>query len=129
MIIRSLCRGDPRNTSAPKREMSKREALIDIISIAQQARPNAMGQMEFLRPQLITLSRVVVITPACNAACSTVSLSTRENSSTGPLALGALMSPLCHAFVPWWNGFDLMTAHAFDDFPLRRAGPCRRPDF
>src|ERR1700733_1460234 len=124
MIIRSLCRGDPRNTSAPKREMSKREALIDIISIAQQARPNAMGQMEFLRPQLITLSRVVVITPARKAACSTVSLSTRENSSTGPLAMGTLMSPLCHA----WSGFDIMTAHAFDDFPLRRATPCRRPD-
>src|ERR1700683_4959586 len=96
MIIRSLCRGDPRNTSAPKREISKRDALIDIISIAQQARPNAIGQMEFLRPQLITLSSVVVITPARNAACSTVSLSTREKSSTGPLAIGASMPPLCH---------------------------------
>src|ERR1700735_3340744 len=96
MIMRSLCRGEPRNTSAPNREISKREALIDIISIAQQASPNAIGQIEFLRPQLITLSRVVVITPARNAACSTVSLSTRENSSTGPLAIGALMSPLCH---------------------------------
>ena len=91
MIIRSLCRGDPRNTSAPNREISNREALIDIISIAQQASPNAIGQMEFLRPQLITLSSVVVITPARNAACSTVSLSTRENSSTGPLAIGALL--------------------------------------
>ena len=60
MIIRSLCRGEPRKTSAPKREISKREALIDIISIAQQASPNAIGQMEFLRPQLITLSSVVV---------------------------------------------------------------------
>ena len=97
MIIRSLWRGEPRKTSAPKREISKREALIDIISMAQQARPNAIGQMEFLRPQLITLSRVVVITPARNAACSTVSLSTRENSSTGPLAIGALIPSLCHA--------------------------------
>src|ERR1700728_5071845 len=94
MIIRSLCRGDPRKTSAPNREISKREALIDIISIAQQARPNDMGQIEFLRPQLITLSSVVVITPARKAACSTVSLSTRENSSTGPLAIGALMHSL-----------------------------------
>src|SRR5580658_2998779 len=91
MIMRSLWRGEPRKTSAPKREISKREALIDIISIAQHARPNAMGQIEFLRPQLITLSSVVVITPARNAACSTVSLSTRENSSTGPLAIGGLM--------------------------------------
>jgi hypothetical protein len=52
MIIRSLCRGEPRNTSAPKRAISKREALIDIISMAQQARPKVMGQMEFLRAQL-----------------------------------------------------------------------------
>src|SRR3984885_16229251 len=94
MIIRSLCRGDPRKTSAPKREISKRDALIDIISMAQQASPNAIGQMEFLRPQLITLSSVVVMTPARNAACSTVSLSTRENSSTGPLAIGAFMALL-----------------------------------
>src|ERR1700722_5539116 len=94
MIIRSLCLGEPRKTSAPKRDISKREALIDIISIAQQARPNAIGQIEFLRPQLITLSSVVVITPARSAACSTVSLSTRENSSTGPLAIGAFMALL-----------------------------------
>src|SRR5271154_7010476 len=94
MIIRSLWRGDPRNTSAPNREISKRDALIDIISIAQQASPKAIGQIEFLRPQLITLSRVVVITPARSAACSTVSLSTRENSSTGPLAIGGLMTLL-----------------------------------
>ena len=54
MIIRSLCRGEPRITSAPKREMSKREAIIDIISMAQQARPKLIGQMEFLRAQLIS---------------------------------------------------------------------------
>jgi hypothetical protein len=70
--------------------MSKREALIDIISMAQHARPKAMGQIEFLRPQLITLSSVVVITPARNAACSIVSISTRENNSAGPLAMGPL---------------------------------------
>src|ERR1700733_1936804 len=94
MIMRSLWRGDPRKTSAPNREISNRDALIDIISIAQQARPNAIGQIEFLRPQLITLSSVVVITPARSAACSTVSLSTRENRSTGPLAIGAFMASL-----------------------------------
>jgi hypothetical protein len=92
MIIKSLCRGEPRNTSAPKREISNREALIDIISMAQQASPKAMGQIEFFRPQLMTLSSVVVITPACNAACSTVSLSTLENNSGGPLAMGAVMA-------------------------------------
>src|SRR6185437_7739778 len=71
--------------------MSKREALIDIISIAQHASPNAIGQIEFFRPQLMTLSSVVVTTPARNAACSTVSLSIRENNSGGPLAIGSLM--------------------------------------
>ena len=53
MIIRSDWRGEPRMTSAPKREMSKREPIIDIISMAQHARPKLMGQMAFLRPQLI----------------------------------------------------------------------------
>ena len=56
MIIRSDCRGDGRNTSAPKRAMSKRDAPIDIISMAQQARPKVMGQIEFLRTQFTTLS-------------------------------------------------------------------------
>src|SRR5271155_787536 len=64
MIIKSDCRGDGRNTSAPKRAISKREAPIDIISIAQQASPNVIGQMEFLRIQLTALSIVVSTTPS-----------------------------------------------------------------
>src|SRR5579864_238242 len=60
MIIRSDWRGEPRKTSAPKRAMSKREADIDIISMAQQASPNDIGQMEFFRAQLIALPREVV---------------------------------------------------------------------
>src|ERR1700732_745575 len=64
MIIRSLCLGDGRKTSAPKRAMSKRDAPIDIISMAQQARPNVMGQMELLRIQLTAESRVVSTTPS-----------------------------------------------------------------
>src|SRR5207245_479905 len=64
MIIRSDWRGDGRKTSAPKRAISKRDAPIDIISIAQQARPNVMGQMEFFRIQLMTLSTVVSTTPS-----------------------------------------------------------------
>ena len=52
MIIRSDWRGDPRKTSAPNRAISNREAPSDIISMAQQASPNDMGQMEFLRAQL-----------------------------------------------------------------------------
>ena len=74
MIIRSDCRGEPRNTSAPKRAISKREALIDIISMAQQASPNVIGQMEFLRAQLTALSSVVSTMPseAAAAALATV---------------------------------------------------------
>src|ERR1700757_2270757 len=64
MIIRSDWRGDGRKTSAPKRAISKRAAPIDIISIAQQANPNVMGQMELLRIQLIAASRVVSTTPS-----------------------------------------------------------------
>src|SRR5207237_3345452 len=40
------------NTPAPKRSMSKRPAPVAIISIAQQARPNVIGQMADLRAQL-----------------------------------------------------------------------------
>src|SRR6185312_15290044 len=64
IIIKSDCRGEGRNTSAPKRAMSKRDAPMDIISIAQQAKPNVMGQIEFLRIQLTALSSVVKTTPS-----------------------------------------------------------------
>src|ERR1700738_797585 len=64
IIIRSDCRGDGRNTSAPKRAISKREAPMDIISMAQQARPKLIVQMEFLRIQLMAWSRVVRTTPS-----------------------------------------------------------------
>src|SRR5215468_2763686 len=70
MIIRSAWRGEPRKTSAPKRAMSNREALIDIISIAQQARPKVIGQMEFLRAQFTAASRVVITMPSCAAAAA-----------------------------------------------------------
>src|SRR5207248_3058013 len=64
MIIKSDWRGDGRNTSAPKRAMSKRDAPMAIISMAQQARPKVMDQMEFLRAQLMALSRVVRMSPS-----------------------------------------------------------------
>src|ERR1035441_9010084 len=66
MIIRSDCRGEPRKTSAPKREMWKRDALMDIISIAQQARPNVIGQMDDLRAQLTAISSVVNRIPSAS---------------------------------------------------------------
>src|SRR5438477_2056144 len=77
MIIRSDCRGDGRKTSAPKRAISKRDAPIDIISIAQQARPKVMGQIEFLRIQLTTLSTVVSTTPSGVGLPYVSSLTTR----------------------------------------------------
>src|SRR5664279_4756009 len=70
MIIRSDWRGDPRNTSAPKRAMSNRDALIDIISMAQQANPNVIGQMEFFLAQFTALSRVVNRIPSDAAAAA-----------------------------------------------------------
>src|SRR3954447_22824671 len=70
MIIKSDWRGDPRNTSAPKRAMSYRDALMDIISMAQQANPNDMGQMEFLRALLTARFRVVRTIPSEAAAAA-----------------------------------------------------------
>src|SRR5436305_6925621 len=70
MIIRSLCRGDPRKTSAPNRAISKRDALIDIISMAQQASPKVIGQMEFLRAQFTAASSVVITMPSPAAAAA-----------------------------------------------------------
>src|SRR6476620_5575411 len=61
-IIRSDCRGVPRKTSAPKRARSCRASITAIISIAQQASPNCIGQIEERRAQLMTESTVVVRT-------------------------------------------------------------------
>jgi hypothetical protein len=55
-IIRSLWRGVARKTSAPKRDMSCRGSRTAIISMAQQARPNCIGQMAERRAQLKILS-------------------------------------------------------------------------
>src|SRR3954470_8678480 len=51
-IITSAWRGDPRKTSAPNRAVSNRLDAVQIISIAQQARPNPSGQRLDRRPQL-----------------------------------------------------------------------------
>ena len=59
-IMRSLCRGLGRKTSAPKRAISNREVLAAIISMAQHARPNVSGQMDDSRAQLKTWSTLVV---------------------------------------------------------------------
>src|SRR5260370_448997 len=65
-IIRSACRGVARKAPAPKRSMSKREAPVAIISMAQQARPNVIGHMLDSRAQLIACSSDVVMTLSSN---------------------------------------------------------------
>src|SRR5437773_6647738 len=70
IIIRSAWRGEPRNTSAPKRAMSKRDADMDIISMAQQAKPKLMGQSEDLRAQFTAWSSLVKMRPSCAEDCS-----------------------------------------------------------
>src|SRR6202163_2886234 len=65
-IIRSDWRGEARNTSAPKRAMSKRDADAAIISMAQQARPNPMGQMDDSRAQFRIRSMLVVMKLSSN---------------------------------------------------------------
>src|SRR3982750_1686040 len=61
-IIKSDCRGLPRKTSAPNRAMSYREALMAIISMAQQARPKVTGQIEERRAHCTIFSTLVVST-------------------------------------------------------------------
>src|SRR5882724_4811665 len=53
--------------------MSKRDAPVAIISIAQQARPNVMGQSADLRDQLKTKSTVVVMMPLDDSTISSLS--------------------------------------------------------
>src|SRR5215475_3622588 len=60
-IIRSDCRGDARNTSAPKRAMSYREADAAIISMAQHASPKPIGQFDDSRAQFNTWTIYVVM--------------------------------------------------------------------
>src|SRR5439155_20056112 len=60
-IIRSDWRGEARNTSAPKRAMSNRDAEAATISIAQHARPNPIGQTEDSRAHFSTRSMPVVM--------------------------------------------------------------------
>src|SRR5213078_2551825 len=63
-IMRSACRGVARNAPAPNRSRSKRLAPTAIISMAQHASPKVIGQIEFLRPQLMKKSRLVTMTPS-----------------------------------------------------------------
>src|SRR5438132_9745126 len=62
--MRSAWRGVARKAPAPKRSRSNRDAPTAIISMAQQARPKVIGQMEFFRAQLMAKSRLVTIRPS-----------------------------------------------------------------
>src|SRR5215203_6545699 len=48
-ISTSACRGEARNGNMPQRSMSLREVAADIISMAQQARPDRSGHRLFIR--------------------------------------------------------------------------------
>src|SRR3954453_19068903 len=60
MMMQSDWRGGGRKM-IPKRSRSCLAAPVAIISIAQQARPKVIGQMEDFRAQLTRLSREVVM--------------------------------------------------------------------
>src|SRR5438270_10741449 len=60
-IMQSLWRGDARKMM-PKRSRSLRAAPVAIISMAQQAKPKLIGQMDDERAQLKSFSTVVVMT-------------------------------------------------------------------
>ena len=73
-MSRSAWRGDARNASKPKRATSTRAATIDIISMAQQARPNVAGNMALPRAQLTALSSVVVRTESSDVLLERLAL-------------------------------------------------------
>src|SRR5262245_15034007 len=91
-IIRSDCLGLGRNTPAPNLSISKREAPVAIISMAQHASPNVMGHSADFRAQLKTKSTVVVIIPLDDSmVCSfCFTISYPSGSSVGSRALPAL---------------------------------------
>src|SRR5215210_8346429 len=72
-IIKSDWRGLGRKTPAPNLSISKRDAPVAIISIAQQASPNVIGHSADLRAQLNTKSTVVVIIPLEDSIVSSLS--------------------------------------------------------
>src|SRR5215217_5165463 len=60
-IMTSACLGEAAKKPAPKRSRSLWAMPVDIISMAQHAKPNCSGQSEFLRAQLKSLSVLVVL--------------------------------------------------------------------
>src|SRR5262245_27565421 len=71
--MRSLWRALARKTPAPKRSRSYFVAAVAIISMAQQASPNAIGQSALRRPQSFTHSTLVRMTDCCSSGSRTAS--------------------------------------------------------
>src|SRR5215510_14485299 len=87
-IMRSDWRGVPRKTSAPKRERSCRASMTAIISMAQHASPNCMGQIDERRAQLMTESTVVV------------AMLSSKRLSINPLRVPRALSPVQRLALP-----------------------------
>src|SRR6185437_692659 len=83
--MRSACRGVARNAPAPNRSRSKRDAPVAIISIAQQASPNVIGQSADFRAQLKTKSTVVVMMPLDDSTISSLSFAICHSILLRPL--------------------------------------------
>src|SRR5438045_3001040 len=98
MIIRSACRGEERNTSAPNRAMSYREQLIAIISMAQHARPKVTGQMADFLAQWTTFSTVVVRTGM--SSCCSRPIGYLARCSGRHTRADLVGPPVQHAFAP-----------------------------
>src|SRR5258705_9823869 len=81
--------------------MSKRDAPVAIISIAQQARPNVMGQSADLRDQLKTKSTVVVMMPLDDSTISSLSFAICQSSTRSAIRNSQFfLRPLERAFAP-----------------------------
>src|SRR5512138_1185517 len=109
-IIRSDCRGEARNTSAPNRAMSKRDADAAIISMAQQARPKPIGQIDDSRAQFSRRSMLVVMKLSSNRW----SIRPIQPSVLGPVAFSPVVvgisadeaRPFVRGFVQREDGLD-----------------------
>src|SRR5215468_6868855 len=105
-MMRSDCLGLGRKIPAPKRSISNREAPVAIISIAQQARPNVIGQSADLRAQLNTKSTVVVMMFFSNRSSIHAGMNNSVASfSVGPTGQATFGTPLrglldCHLAGP-----------------------------
>src|SRR6185503_18965431 len=70
---------------SPNRSQSKREAPVAIISIAQQAKPNVMGQRAEALAQLNRLSTVVTTMLSLNRFSSTLIIHPVKSSGRAEL--------------------------------------------